>query len=208
MRHHPSSKRRDACGFCVRHARRGPRRRGRGPSVALRAMPQRGVHAFEEAGRRACSSDIAPEAMSAGCACSARWPRLGHSTLVSPAIRSEAAAGELPAPLSHYAVGPWRLDRARRAMAAGRRGVRRGHARLHVEGRARNEIAATPPYRHGMDLRVRGRLHATPWAATAPATSTKPTRPSSMIRWWTPSTAAFAWWRCKVTSSCRVGSGG
>ena len=38
--HHASSKRRDSGGFCLGHARRGPRPRGRDASVALRAMPQ------------------------------------------------------------------------------------------------------------------------------------------------------------------------
>ena len=150
--------------------------------------------------------DVEPAAMSAG-ALQRAMAALGPLDIIEPAIRARRRGRSAGAAVA-LCGGAVALDRTRRAMAAGRGGVGRGRARLYAEGRARNEIAAAPPHRHGMDLRVRRRVHATISAATAPATSTRPTRASSTIRWWTPNTAAFAWWRCKAISSCKAGWGG
>src|ERR1700722_4690855 len=70
------------------------------------AQCRNGVHAFEEAGG-ALLDDVAPEAMSAG-ALQRAMAALGPLDIISPAIRGAGAVGDLPAPLSHYAVGPWR----------------------------------------------------------------------------------------------------
>jgi len=71
--------------------------------LSLCAQCCNAVHAFEEAGG-AMLDDVAPEAMSAG-ALQRAMAALGPLDIIAPAVR---AAGGLPAPLSHYAVGPWR----------------------------------------------------------------------------------------------------
>ncbi len=74
--------------------------------LSLCAQCRNGVQAFEEAGG-ALLDDIAPAEMSAG-ALQRAMAALGPLDIISPAIRSVGAAGDLPGPLSHYAVGPWR----------------------------------------------------------------------------------------------------
>jgi putative transcriptional regulator len=74
--------------------------------LSLCAQCRNGVHAFEQAGG-ALLDDVAPEALSAG-ALQRAMAALGPLDIISPAIRGAAAAGDLPTPLSHYAVGPWR----------------------------------------------------------------------------------------------------
>ena len=76
--------------------------------LSLCAQCRGAVHAFEAAGG-ALLDDVAPEAMSAG-ALQRAMAALGPLDIIAPAIRGAgaAAAGDLPAPLSHYAVGPWR----------------------------------------------------------------------------------------------------
>ena len=76
--------------------------------LSLCAQCRNAVHAFEEAGG-ALLDDVAPEALSAG-ALQRAMAALGPLDIISPAIRGAgaAAAGDLPAPLSNYAVGPWR----------------------------------------------------------------------------------------------------
>jgi putative transcriptional regulator len=77
--------------------------------LSLCAQCRNAVHAFEAAGG-ALLDDVAPEAMSAG-ALQRAMAALGPLDIIAPAIRGAAAAtaaGDLPAPLSHYAVGPWR----------------------------------------------------------------------------------------------------
>jgi putative transcriptional regulator len=74
--------------------------------LSLCAQCRGAVHAFEEAGG-ALLDDVAPEAMSAG-ALQRAMAALGPLDIISPAIRGAAAVGDLPAPLSHYAVGRWR----------------------------------------------------------------------------------------------------
>jgi putative transcriptional regulator len=74
--------------------------------LALCAQCRGAVHAFEEAGG-ALLDDVAPEAMSAG-ALQRAMAALGPLDIISPAIRGAAAVRDLPAPLSHYAVGRWR----------------------------------------------------------------------------------------------------
>ncbi len=204
--HHASSKRRHFGGFRVRHPRRGARHRGRrricrfARNAAAPCMPSKRSAA-------PCSSDVEPAAhvgrrLAArhGGARAARHGRAGDPRRGRRG-RSAGAAVALCA-------GAVALDRARRAMAAGRCRVGRGRARLYAEGRARNEIAAPPAHRHGMDLRVRRRVQPRSRPLRAPATSTKPTRASSTIRWWTRRAAAFVWWRCKAISSCKAGSAG
>ena len=73
--------------------------------LSLCAQCRNGVHAFEQAGG-ALLDDVAPEALSAG-ALQRAMAALGPLDIIAPAIH-EGAAGDLPAPLSHYAVGPWR----------------------------------------------------------------------------------------------------
>jgi putative transcriptional regulator len=77
--------------------------------LSLCAQCRNAVHAFEAAGG-ALLDDVAPAALSAG-ALRRAMSALGPLDIISPAIRGAAAAGaagDLPAPLSHYAVGPWR----------------------------------------------------------------------------------------------------
>jgi putative transcriptional regulator len=74
--------------------------------LSLCAQCSDAVHAFEAAGG-ALLDDLAPEAMSAG-ALQRAMAALGPLDIIAPAIRGAAAPGDLPAPLSHYAVGPWR----------------------------------------------------------------------------------------------------
>ena len=73
--------------------------------LSLCAQCRNAVHAFEQVGG-ALLDDVEPEAMSAG-ALQRAMAALGPLDIVTPAIH-EVAAGVLPAPLSHYAVGPWR----------------------------------------------------------------------------------------------------
>jgi putative transcriptional regulator len=76
--------------------------------LSLCAQCRNAVHAFEAAGG-ALLDDVAPAALSAG-ALQRAMSALGPLDIISPAIRGAGAgaAGDLPAPLSHYAVGPWR----------------------------------------------------------------------------------------------------
>jgi putative transcriptional regulator len=74
--------------------------------LSLCGQCRNAVHAFEAAGG-ALLDDLAPEAMSAG-ALQRAMTALGPLDIIAPAIRDATAPGELPAPLSHYAVGPWR----------------------------------------------------------------------------------------------------
>jgi putative transcriptional regulator len=74
--------------------------------LSLCVQCRNAVHAFEAAGG-ALLDDLAPEAMSAG-ALQRAMAALGPLDIIAPAIRGAAAPGDLPAPLSHYAVGPWR----------------------------------------------------------------------------------------------------
>ena len=77
--------------------------------LSLCAQCRNAVHAFEEAGG-ALLDDVAPEATSAG-ALQRAMAALGPLDIISPTIRgagAAAAAADLPAPLSRYAVGPWR----------------------------------------------------------------------------------------------------
>jgi putative transcriptional regulator len=64
------------------------------------------AHGFEEAGG-AMLDAVAPTALSAG-ALQRAMTALGPLDIVSPAARGGDGARDLPAPLSHYAVGPWR----------------------------------------------------------------------------------------------------
>ena len=73
--------------------------------LSLCAQCRNAVHAFEAAGG-ALLDDVAPEAMSAG-ALQRAMAALGPLDIVTPAIHRDAA-GDLPSPLSLYAVGPWR----------------------------------------------------------------------------------------------------
>jgi putative transcriptional regulator len=77
--------------------------------LSLCAQCRGTVHAFEEVGG-VLLGDVEPAALSAG-ALQRAMAALGPLDIVAPAIRGAAAAGaasDLPAPLSHYAVGPWR----------------------------------------------------------------------------------------------------
>src|SRR5216683_1831040 len=74
--------------------------------LSLCAQCRNVVHAFEAAGG-ALLDNVAPMALSAG-ALQRAMAALAPLDVISPAIRGEGAAGDLPAPLSHYAVGPWR----------------------------------------------------------------------------------------------------
>ena len=74
--------------------------------LSLCAQCRGTVHAFEEVGG-VLLGDVEPAALSAG-ALQRAMAALGPLDMVSPAIRGAGAAGELPAPLSHYAVRPWR----------------------------------------------------------------------------------------------------
>jgi putative transcriptional regulator len=76
--------------------------------LSLCAQCRNAVHAFEEASG-ALLDDVAPEAISAG-ALQRAMAALGPLDIITPAIRGAgaAAAGDLPTPLSRYAVGPWR----------------------------------------------------------------------------------------------------
>src|SRR5258708_8465033 len=74
--------------------------------LSLCAQCRNVVHAFEAAGG-ALLDDVEPVALSAG-ALQRAMAALALLDVMSPAIRGEGAAGDLPAPLSHYAVGPWR----------------------------------------------------------------------------------------------------
>ena len=74
--------------------------------LSLCVQCRNAVYAFEAAGG-ALLDDVAPEAMSAG-ALQRAMAALGPLDIIAPAVRGAAAPGELPAPLSHYAVGPWR----------------------------------------------------------------------------------------------------
>src|SRR5580704_17818478 len=74
--------------------------------LSLCAQCRGTVHAFEAAGG-ALLDDVEPAEMSAG-ALQRAMAALGPLDIISPAIRSAGAAGDLPAPLSRYAVGPWR----------------------------------------------------------------------------------------------------
>jgi putative transcriptional regulator len=73
--------------------------------LSLCAQCRNAVHAFEAAGG-ALLDDVAPEAMSAG-ALQRAMAALGPLEIISPTSH-EGAAGDLPAPLSRYAVGAWR----------------------------------------------------------------------------------------------------
>jgi putative transcriptional regulator len=73
--------------------------------LSLCAQCRNAVHAFEEAGG-ALLDDGAPATMSAG-ALQRAMAALGPLDIIAPAI-DEGVAGDLPAPLSRYAVGPWR----------------------------------------------------------------------------------------------------
>jgi putative transcriptional regulator len=64
------------------------------------------THGFEEAGG-AMLDAVEPTALSAG-ALQRAMTALGPLDIVSPALRGGDGARELPVPLSHYAVGPWR----------------------------------------------------------------------------------------------------
>jgi putative transcriptional regulator len=72
--------------------------------LSLCAQCRKVVHAFEEVGG-ALLDDVEPAAMSAG-ALQRAMAALGPLEIIAPA--GAGAAGDLPAPLSHYAVGPWR----------------------------------------------------------------------------------------------------
>jgi putative transcriptional regulator len=77
--------------------------------LALCAQCRNAVHAFEEAGG-ALLDDVEPAELSAG-ALQRAMAALGPLDIIAPAIRdtgAAAAAGDLPALLSHYALGPWR----------------------------------------------------------------------------------------------------
>jgi putative transcriptional regulator len=74
--------------------------------LSLCAQCRGTVHAFEAAGG-ALLDDVEPAEMSAG-ALQRAMAALGPLDIISPAIRGAGAAGDLPAPLSRYAVGPWR----------------------------------------------------------------------------------------------------
>jgi len=76
--------------------------------LSLCAQCRNAVHAFEQAGG-ALLDDVEPAALSAS-ALQRAMAALGPLDIIAPAIRGAgaAAAGDLPAPLSHYAVGPWR----------------------------------------------------------------------------------------------------
>ena len=74
--------------------------------LSLCAQCRGTVQAFEEVGG-VLLGDVEPAALSAG-ALQRAMAALGPLDIVSPAIRGAGAAGDLPAPLSHYAVGPWR----------------------------------------------------------------------------------------------------
>ena len=74
--------------------------------LSLCAQCRGTVQAFEEVGG-VLLGDVEPAALSAG-ALQRAMAALGPLDIVAPAIRGAAAAGDLPAPLSHYAVGPWR----------------------------------------------------------------------------------------------------
>src|SRR5882672_7922817 len=71
--------------------------------LSLCAQCRKVVHAFEQVGG-ALLDDVAPAAMSDG-ALQRAMAALGPLDIVSPAIRGAGAAADLPAPLSHYAVG-------------------------------------------------------------------------------------------------------
>jgi putative transcriptional regulator len=73
--------------------------------LSLCAQCRKVVHAFEEVGG-ALLDDVAPEVMSAG-ALQRAMAALGPLDIISP-VGAGTAVGDLPAPLSHYAVGPWR----------------------------------------------------------------------------------------------------
>jgi putative transcriptional regulator len=73
--------------------------------LSLCAQCRKVVHGFEEVGG-ALLDDVAPAAMSAG-ALQRAMAALGPLDIIAP-VSVGAAAGDLPAPLSHYAVGPWR----------------------------------------------------------------------------------------------------
>ena len=73
--------------------------------LSLCAQCRDAVRAFEEVGG-ALLDDVAPAEMSAG-ALQRAMAALGPLDIIAPAIQ-RGAAGDLPAPLSHYAVGPWR----------------------------------------------------------------------------------------------------
>jgi putative transcriptional regulator len=64
------------------------------------------VHAFEQIGG-AMLEEVEPAAMSAG-ALQRAMALLGPLDIVAPAIGGEGDAPDVPAPLSRYAMGPWR----------------------------------------------------------------------------------------------------
>ncbi|HTC02369.1 MAG TPA: ChrR family anti-sigma-E factor [Xanthobacteraceae bacterium] len=74
--------------------------------LSLCAQCRGAVQAFEEVGG-VLLGDVEPAAMSAG-ALQRAMAALGPLDIVAPAIRGAGAASDLPAPLSHYAVGRWR----------------------------------------------------------------------------------------------------
>ncbi len=87
----------------------------------------------------------------------------------------------LPAPLAQYESGRVALDRARRAMAAGDRQLRRRMPCLHAEGGAGNRGCrgtATPARNGPACLKARSAMTS---AVSGPATSTRPMRPSNTI---------------------------
>jgi putative transcriptional regulator len=74
--------------------------------LSLCAQCRGTVQAFEEVGG-VLLGDVEPAALSAG-ALQRAMAALGPLDIVAPAIRGAGATDDLPAPLSHYAVGPWR----------------------------------------------------------------------------------------------------
>jgi putative transcriptional regulator len=74
--------------------------------LSLCAQCRGAVQTFERAGG-AMLDDAEPAAMSPG-ALQRAMAALGPLEIVQPAIGGEGGAGEFPAPLSRYAVGPWR----------------------------------------------------------------------------------------------------
>ena len=110
--------------------------------LSLCAQCRNAVHAFEEAGG-ALLDDVAPEACPPALA--ARHGPLGPSSMISPRSAARCRApGDLPAPLSRYAVGPWRwIGRGVQCRPVSWRG--RGCPGLYAKSRRRNEM---PRHRH------------------------------------------------------------
>src|ERR1700724_2366942 len=89
--------------------------------LSLCAQCRNGVHAFEQAGG-AFLDDVEPAALSAG-ALQRAMAALGPLDIVAPAIL-QGTAGDLPAPLSRYAVGMGRGVQWRPVEVASGEGVR------------------------------------------------------------------------------------